>query len=307
VDEGVPVRFGWFPEPLAERLDDIVRRVELAERLGLDLVGIQDHPYQRRFLDTFTLLAVLATRTSRIGLFTDVASLPLRPPGVLAKTSATLDLVSGGRFDLGLGAGAFWDAIEGLGGPRRTPGEALAALEEAIAVLRLLWSGERGLRFDGRHYRLGGVHGGPVPSRPIGIWVGAGGPRMMRLIGRAADGWVPSSGWLPPSEIDGRWRLIEEAALEAGRDPGAIRRLYNVAGRITGAGEAGPTGFLDGPPKLWTEQLTELVLAHGVDSFILWPKQDPEDQLHRLAEEVAPAVREAVAAARLERSAGGPR
>jgi hypothetical protein len=134
-----------------------------------------------------------------------------------------------------------------------------------------------------------------VPTRRIGVWVGAGGPRMMRLIGRAADGWVPSSGWMPPPKLDDRRRLIEEAALEAGRDPGAIRLVYNVNGRITGPGQAGPTGFLDGPPELWTEQLTELVLAHGVDSFILWPKEDPESQLHRLAQEVAPAVREAVA------------
>ena len=89
----------------------IVDDVLLAERLGFDLVGIQDHPYNADHLDTMTLLAVLAARTSRIGLFPDVASLPLRPPAVLAKSAATLDLLSGGRVDLGLGAGAIWPVI----------------------------------------------------------------------------------------------------------------------------------------------------------------------------------------------------
>src|ERR671915_1983595 len=126
-DYGRITEFGFFLVPSAADYPALVEQARLADRLGLDLIGIQDHPYQRRFLDTFTLLAVLAARTSRIGLFSDVACLPLRPPGVLAKTAASLDRASGGRFDLGLGAGAFWDAIEGIGGPRRSPGEALGA------------------------------------------------------------------------------------------------------------------------------------------------------------------------------------
>jgi hypothetical protein len=76
--------------------------------------------------------------------------LTLRPPAVMAKAAASIDVLSGGRFELGLGAGNFWDAIEAHGGPRRTPGEALAALEEAIEVIRKVWSGERNLRFEGQ-------------------------------------------------------------------------------------------------------------------------------------------------------------
>ncbi len=124
------LEFGIFPVPMAAELDQIRAVTRHADRLGLDFVGIQDHPYQRRFLDTYSLMADLAARTESIRFFADVTNLPLRPPGVLAKMAASLDIMSGGRFELGLGAGGFWDAIQAIGGPRRSPGEALQALRE---------------------------------------------------------------------------------------------------------------------------------------------------------------------------------
>ena len=101
-------------------------------------------------------------------------------------------MLSGGRFELGLGAGGFWDAIEAYGGPRRSPGGALEAIAEAVEVIRKVWSGDRNLRFEGQHYRLRGAHSGPVPAHPIGIWLGVTGPRALKLTGQVADGWVPS-------------------------------------------------------------------------------------------------------------------
>jgi alkanesulfonate monooxygenase SsuD/methylene tetrahydromethanopterin reductase-like flavin-dependent oxidoreductase (luciferase family) len=293
-DAGLPVRFGWFLVPEAADPQGLVEQARLAERLGFDLIGIQDHPYQRRYLDTFTLLAALATATERIGLFPDVASLPLRHPAMLAKAAASIDLLSGGRFELGLGAGAFWDAIAAMGGPRRTPGEAVEATEEAIALLRLLWSDERSVRFTGQHYRVVGVKPGPAPAHPIRISVGAYGPRMLALIGRMADGWVPSSTYVPPERLGAAQARVDDAAAAAGRDPAAIRRLYNVSGRIGPAGG----GFLDGPPGQWVEQLLPLVVETGMDTFVLWPSESPASQLERFAAEVAPALREAVAAHR---------
>jgi alkanesulfonate monooxygenase SsuD/methylene tetrahydromethanopterin reductase-like flavin-dependent oxidoreductase (luciferase family) len=293
-DAGLPVRFGWFLVPEAADPRGLVEQARLAERLGFDLIGIQDHPYQRRYLDTFTLLAALATATERIGLFPDVASLPLRHPAMLAKAAASIDLLSGGRFELGLGAGAFWDAIAAMGGPRRTPGEAVEATAEAIALLRLLWSDERSVRFTGQHYRVAGVKPGPAPAHPIGISVGAYGPRMLALIGRLADGWVPSSTYVPPERLGAAQARIDDAAAAAGRDPAAIRRLYNVSGRIGPAGG----GFLDGPPGQWVEQLLPLVTETGMDTFVLWPSESPASQLERFAAEVAPALHEAVAAHR---------
>jgi alkanesulfonate monooxygenase SsuD/methylene tetrahydromethanopterin reductase-like flavin-dependent oxidoreductase (luciferase family) len=293
-DAGLPVRFGWFLVPDAADPGALVAQARLAERLGFDLVGIQDHPYQRRYLDTFTLLAALATATERVGLVPDVANLPLRHPAMLAKAAASIDLLSGGRFELGLGAGAFWDAVAAMGGPRRTPGQAVEALQEAIGLLRELWSDQRSVRFAGRHYQVAGVRPGPAPAHPIGIWVGGYGPRMLALVGRLADGWVPSSSYLPPERLPAAQARIDEAAAAAGRDPGAIRRLYNVSGRIGPGGG----GFLDGPAGQWVEQLLPLVVEVGMDTFVLWPSASPAGQLEAFAAEVAPALREAVAASR---------
>ena len=241
------------------------------------------------------LLGLIAGRTSRIGLFPDVANLPLRPPAVLAKTAASLDVLSGGRFELGLGAGGFWDAIEAYGGPRRTPAEALAALDEGIQVIRKVWSGERNLRFNGRHYQLKGAQSGPPPAHPIGIWLGVHGPKAIALAGRVADGWVPSlrgdAGDTTP--LRDRTAQLDAAAAEAGRAPGDIRRVVNVNGTVTD-GES--TGLLRGPVTQWVDELTPLALDLGFDTFVFWG--DGPGQLARFAEEVVPAVRDAIATAR---------
>ena len=269
------LKFGYFLVPnAADPLLDTAREVE---RRGLDYIAVQDHPYQRRYVDTWTLLSMIAAQTTRVGLFPDVANLPLRPPAVLAKAAASLDVLSGGRVELGLGAGGFWDAIEAYGGPRRTPGEALEALGEAITVIRKVWSGERNLRFEGRHYRLAGAQSGPVPAHPIGIWLGVYGPRALDLTARLADGWVPSLRGDTERIAAMRERLDERAAAY-GRDPGEIRRILNVNGQ-PGA-----------------DELTALAVEQGFDTFILWA--EGRDQLARFAEEVVPAVRAQVAAER---------
>jgi alkanesulfonate monooxygenase SsuD/methylene tetrahydromethanopterin reductase-like flavin-dependent oxidoreductase (luciferase family) len=175
-----------------------------------------------------------------------------------------------------------------MGGPRRSGPESVDALEEAIEVIRLMWSGERSISFEGRHYRLDSLHPGPQPSRPIGIWVGAYGPRMVRLVGRLADGWIPSIPRMPLEDVGPKQEAIDEAARAAGRDPGDILRLANVNGLIT---DGEPTDFLDGPVEHWVERLVSLVRDHRFEGFILWPKEDPIAQIERFAREVVPAVR----------------
>src|SRR5919197_4835927 len=119
-----PLEFGVSIVPAVDELDAARAIVRAAEDGGLDLVGIQDHPYQRRFLDTFALIATLLAETERLRFFPDVANLPLRPPAMMAKAAATLDRLSGGRFELGLGAGASAERTAQMGSPARTPGEA---------------------------------------------------------------------------------------------------------------------------------------------------------------------------------------
>ena len=289
-DYGRDLSFGYFLVPnAADPLLDTAREVEAR---GLDLIGVQDHPYQRRYVDTWVLMSMIAAVTSRVGIFPDVANLPLRPPAVMAKAAASIDVLSGGRFEHALGAGGFWDAIEAYGGLRRTPGDALAALEEAITVTRLVWSGQRNLRFTGRHYRLAGAHSGPVPAHPIGIWLGVYGPRALRLTGRLADGWVPSLRGDVTPLVEGSARL-DEAAVEAGRDPADLRRVLNVNGQITG-GDRG--GLLQGPVGQWVDELTDLAVGHGFDTFMFGA--EPPGQLARFAEKVVPAVRAQVVAER---------
>lgn len=249
-----------------------------ADELGLDVVGIQDHPYQWRYLDTFTLIGDLLARTTSIRVFPDVANLPLRLPAVLAKHASSLDALSGGRFELGLGAGSFWDAIGAMGGPVRSPGEAIDALEEAIHVIRAMWSGQRSVSFQGRHYSIRGVHPGEPPPHPIGIWLGVGKPRGLALAGRLADGWVPSSSWATPDLVPGMARHIDESARESGRDPAEIRRVYNLVGG-------------DGTPEQWVGTLARYARELGFDTFVLWPVGDQLEQVERFAREIAPALR----------------
>jgi alkanesulfonate monooxygenase SsuD/methylene tetrahydromethanopterin reductase-like flavin-dependent oxidoreductase (luciferase family) len=287
------VKFGALLEPTADRPQDVVGLAELMEGLGYDVVTLSDHPYWPERLDTIALLAAIVARTTRITVLPNLLNLPLRPPAVLARTAATLDILSGGRFELGLGTGAqqMWDDIVAEGGPRRTAGESIEALEEAVHVIRALWTAKADVEFAGQHYQLSGAKPGPAPLHEMGIWFGAYQPRLLRLTGAIGDGWIPSSPFFPPEALPAANRIIDEAALAAGRPPASIRRGYNIEGRF----DAG-SGFLQGAPSVWAEQLAEVALNHRIDTFFLY-RADSADVLRRFAAEVAPAVRELVAEA----------
>jgi len=288
------VEFGGNLDPVAdfERAATTARTIESA---GLEFIGIQDHPYQRRFLDTWTLMSALVPLTTRVHFVTDVANLQLRPAPMLAKAAASLDVISGGRIELGLGAGGFPEAVQAMGGPVRNAGERVDAVEEAIQLMRLMWSVPPSVRFDGEHYSLKGHKPGPPPAHPIEIWLGALGPRMLRLTGSVADGWIPSHSYVAPEKAAALNSRIDEAAEAAGRDPGDIRRAYNVMGSI-GVNDA---PGIAGSPALWIEILTSFVLDVGMDTFLFWPTTaDLLDQFELFGHEIVPAVREAVARGR---------
>ena len=299
-DYGHPIEFGYFLLPDHGDPAGTLALAHTLDTLGYDLIGIQDHPYQANHFDALALIGVILGQTERVRLFPDVANLPLRPPAVLAKHAATLDQLSGGRFELGLGAGAFWDPIKAMGGPVRSPGEAVASLEEGIQIIRGMWSDARGLRFAGEHYQVVGARPGPRPAHDIGIWLGVLGPRMLGLTGRTGDGWIPSMSYVPPAETAVRNALIDAGAREVGRDPAAIRRIYNVGGEFTAAAAHPPAPTdrqISGPVEHWVEALTGLALEQGFSAFILWTPTE-ERSLRLFIEEVAPAVRERVTAAR---------
>lgn len=293
-DYGQELRFGSFLTPSAADPAAVVDLAQTSERVGLDLVTVQDHPYQPRFLDTWTLLSWIAARTETVTVVPNVANLPLRGPVILARSAASLDRLSGGRVELGLGSGAFWEAVSANGGPQRSPGEAVDALVEAIEVIRALWSEEKGAaRVDGRYYRLSGAKRGPFPAHDLGIWLGAYGKRMLGVTGRYADGWMPSSFAVGPEKLAAMSERVDEAAHEAGRDPATIRRLYNISGTFA---ENADGSFLHGPPEVWAQQLAELTLRCGTSIFVFGG--DERTDLERFAGEVASRVRELVAAER---------
>jgi alkanesulfonate monooxygenase SsuD/methylene tetrahydromethanopterin reductase-like flavin-dependent oxidoreductase (luciferase family)/hemerythrin-like domain-containing protein len=291
-DYGHDLLFGAFITPTAERPEQVVALAQLAEQVGLDLATFQDHPYQPAFLDSWTLMSYLAASTERIRLSANVLSLPLRQPTVIARSAASLDRLTGGRIELGLGAGAFWEAIEAAGGRRLTPGQSVDALAEAIAVIRAIWDADQrgGVRLDGDYYRVVGAKRGPAPAHDIGIWLGAYKPRMLRLAGQAADGWLPSLGYLPggPSDLTELNKIVDDGAAAAGREPAAVRRLLNLTGQFRASGG----GLLVGPPKQWVEELAELALTHGISGFIL--ASDLPAEIQTFAVEVAPGVRQLV-------------
>jgi alkanesulfonate monooxygenase SsuD/methylene tetrahydromethanopterin reductase-like flavin-dependent oxidoreductase (luciferase family) len=273
------LKLGVFVVPDATDHETTIATILAADRAGLDLVGVQDHPYQRRFLDTWTLLSYAAARTERLRLVPDVINVPLRPASVLAKSAASLDLLSGGRVELGVGAGAFWDGIAAMGGPRLSPKESVDALEEAIAILRGFWSGERSVTVRGEHHRVEGAKPGPPPAHPIGIWVGAYGPRMLRLTGRLGDGWLPSLGNMKPEDARRMQATVDEAAKAAGRDPGDIERALNV-------------GVLEGDSNEWADRLARIATELGFSTLLVGlPNDDPVGTARRLGEEVAPRLR----------------
>jgi alkanesulfonate monooxygenase SsuD/methylene tetrahydromethanopterin reductase-like flavin-dependent oxidoreductase (luciferase family) len=279
-DYGHPLEFGTFITPSNADPAATVALAVLSEELGYDLVTFQDHPYQPRFLDTWSLMSWVLASTSRIRVAPNVLNLPLRQPAVVARAAASLDLLSGGRFELAMGAGAFWDAIVAMGGQRLSGAQAFQAFEEALDVIHGIWdvSTREPLRVSGEFHRLEGAKRGPVPAHDMPIWVGASGPKMLDLIGRKADGWLPSLAWLDPERITRSNAIIDAATVDAGRSPADVRRLVNVDAAIG------------------VDDLVALAVGEGFSTFIA--SSDEPDALRRFAIETAPKVREAVAEAR---------
>lgn len=296
---GHSLKFGTFITPLSKAPETVVELARRSEELGYDLVTFQDHPYQPAFLDTWTLLSYVASRTKHIHVSGNVINLPLRQPAVLARSAASLDLLSGGRFELGIGAGAFWDAIEAMGGRRLTPGQSIDALEEAIQIIREIWATDKpgGVRVNGTYYQVKGAKRGPAPAHDIGIWIGAYKPRILKLTGQMGDGWLPTLAYLPggPTDLEEMNKYIDEGATSAGREPSKVRRLLNISGQFARSGRS----LLNGPPRQWAEELAGITLEYGISGFIL--AADNARSIELFAAEVAPATRELVAAERAHR------
>jgi alkanesulfonate monooxygenase SsuD/methylene tetrahydromethanopterin reductase-like flavin-dependent oxidoreductase (luciferase family) len=280
---GVPISAGPGTDP--------VGLAQEAERLGYDFVSTADHPCGHDpSYETVTMLTWIAARTSRIKIASRVLGVPFRRPAMVAKLAASLDLLSGGRFILGLGAGYSDKEIAALGAPVLSPAGKIDALAEAIQVIRGAWT-QPGYSQDGRHYSVRDLEMEPRPGRPVPIWLGTFGPRALAVTGRLADGWIPSLGYMPLDQIPAMRRRIDAAAEAAGRRPGEIRGVLNLSVRIDPAAGPGPD-TVTGSAEQVTRQLRDLLSRFGFTGFnFLVTGPDPKAGMQRLAEEVLPELR----------------
>lgn len=287
--------FGANADPSVGRLEAAYAITQVAEDAGLDMVMIQDHPYNKDHLDTWTLLTTLAARTERVHLGTNVANVPLRTPTLLAKMAASLDVISGGRVELGVGAGAFWKGILAYGGPEEAEDTPFTAFREALAVMRGMWrSSGSSFSYEGEIYRVKGAMAGPAPAHDIRLWVGGYGPKMLHLIGEQADGITVSSPYVTHKQLAAMNETIDAGAAAAGRAPEDVRRLYNLFGTITehetADGFAGKS--YTGTRQQWIDFLVRLYRDYRQDTFVFWPvESDPVVQMRIFAGEIVPAVK----------------
>ncbi|MEU5263466.1 LLM class flavin-dependent oxidoreductase [Amycolatopsis sp. NPDC021455] len=294
------VHFGIGVSTAVAAVPDTLRLAVQADRGGLDLITVSDHPYHADRLDSYAELGVLLGRTERVSGLVSVTNLPTRPASMLARTVTSLSALTGGRIVLGMGVGGLWDDIARLGFPKLTPGQAVRAFEEGVRLVKLLGGGGEPVTFDGEFHQVTNLEPAATPMPPV--WTGSVGPKSLSVTGRVADGWMPghAADWLSERYRTSR-PIIDKAAVDAGRDPADIVTVYNFPGRITAEPlrntRTDDGRWIGGSPDQWIEELTGAVLEHGAAGFVLFgPGGSTPDAVTtaRWAEEIVPAVREAV-------------
>ncbi len=227
-----PLRVGY--KASAEQFDpgSLLEFSVLAEELGFDSVAISDHfqPWRHHTGHApaaLPWLGALGQATSRVAIGTSVLTPTLRyHPSVVAQAFATLACMSPGRVFLGIGTGESMNETPPTGAEFPGPGERRRRLAEAITLMRRLWSEER-VDFDGEYYRTVRATIYDRPQQPVPIYVAAAGPLAAKLVGRAADGFICTSG--KKAELyEELIANLEQAAAEAGRDPAEIDRMIEI-------------------------------------------------------------------------------
>lgn len=277
-----------------------------AEALGFDSLWVGDHvAFHVPIADSLTTLAFAAGVTERIALGTSVYLLPLRHPTLIAKSTATLDRLSGGRLVLGVGVGGeFPPEFDAVGVP---VGERGSRADEAIDVVRRHWTEER-VAHEGRHFRFGPVNVAPKPLRPPPIWVGGRADAAMRRAGRRGDGYI--SHMCAAEKYRENLALIEATAREAGRSAvpftaaaflftfleDRFEAAHEKASALLGMvyardfREASKKYCLLGRPEDCLDQLRAFARA-GCRHFIFAPLSDPAAFAERVAAEILPELR----------------
>jgi alkanesulfonate monooxygenase SsuD/methylene tetrahydromethanopterin reductase-like flavin-dependent oxidoreductase (luciferase family) len=270
---------------------ETVERWQWFERLGFDSLWLTDHLTRTAapgepYLEAWTLLSALATKVERPRLGVLVSSNTFRHPSVLAKQAVTLDHISNGRLELGIGAGWFKTEHEMFGLEFPDTRELVARYAEALELLDQFLSNDT-TTFHGKYYTLKDAPNRPPPIQQprLPIMIGAHGPRMIDLASRYADTWNTRG---TPQEVRERNDLMTECCLKHGRDPSAVKRslLYVIAQMPEEKPWASTDAFVD-----FVGRFAE----SGIEEFILQPPEaDEYGMVDRVANEIIPGLREQV-------------
>ncbi len=290
------IRFGIFLPQVRFSFDILVERVRVAEDVGFDHVWLMDHLWppgapQENSLEAWTTATALAMRTERIRLGHMVLSGEFRHPAVLAKMATTLDIVSGGRLDLGLGWGSVPEELAAFGVSHEPPAVRAARLAETLEILELLWSGER-VSYAGRHFRLDGAIQRPQPTQGrIPIHIGGAGRKLtMPLVAKHADWWncvsYAAKDLAELRPLAGGARISVQHPVALVMDPAEGEEILANANRRFGAWG----GLIAGNPDEVADALIAEV-ALGAEAFVIQLSDfGRPETLRAFADEVIPRV-----------------
>ena len=287
---GVPLLVGLDLPTAVGDVADPVEAARTAESLGFDFVSSNDHllgPDPR--YEAWTLLSHVAAATTTLRFATRVLGVPYRHPVLTAKMAETFDRLTHGRLILGLGAGSGEAEFAAMGLDPGEPRARVDALAEAISIIRGAWA-ETPFSYGGEQFQVDEASLMPKPDHEIPIWLGAVGPRGLELVGRMADGWVPSPHFAPPDRVPRMVARIREAADSAGRDAGALSLIYNVPVTLAGPGDDEVVG---GSPDDIARRLLAYVSLGFTGFNLIVIGTDRAWQVERLGREVLPALRAA--------------
>ncbi|MBN9111651.1 MAG: LLM class F420-dependent oxidoreductase [Pseudonocardia sp.] len=277
-----------YPDGPTTLADDLTRIVVAAEDAGFARVSVMDHVWQiavhgspeHDMLEAYTTLGFIAARTSRVELLSWVTAVSYRAPGLLAKLVSTLDVLSGGRAWLGVGAA--WNAEEAVGLGLDFPplAQRFEMLEETVQICRQMWDPENDGPYDGTHYHLGRTLNVPAPLHRPKILIGGGGEKKtLRLVAKFADACNVING----PELEHKLAVLRGHCETEGRDYGEIEKTAQVTLEL-GEGKAGVDEFL--------ETLRGLA-ALGVDSIQgKLPGVWETERIERFGREIVPAAAE---------------
>jgi F420-dependent oxidoreductase-like protein len=319
----VPLQFGAFvpqgwkmelssiPDPQAKWAKTI-EVAELAEQLGYDSIWVYDHfhnvpvPAHETMFECWTTLAALSQRTTRIRLGQMVGCAPYRNPGLLAKITSNIDVISGGRLDWGIGAGWYQHEFAGYGFPFLAPKERIAVLRETVEIVKSMWR-EPDTSYDGKYFQLQGAQCDPKPVQQPHppIWIGGGGEQLtLRVVARHAD---RSNFGGKPGEFRHKCDVLKDHCKAVGRDYDEIGKTWSpevfIREREDEIVRGGSRSFFGEPFDSWRagnlvgtpEQVAEKVQTYidlGCSGFVPWCSDYPDTVSLRLfAEKVIPNFR----------------